>query len=295
VIYPAAPTTDDTIIFIAPAEGEGGINAAAAADAYGNPAIAVDSTNRTISVTFSPRLDEPIPNVIFPVGGVDGQIGPLDAGTWVFEILTNFYTFTVVAGSPLAPTATVEWHLLETGLGYTPPPSSFVISPVDPNTADTISFVAPAEGEGGMNYFAAADTYGNPAISVDSTNRTVSVTFSAPLDEPIPNVVLPVSGVDGQIGPLKAGTWVFEILTNAYTFNVAGPSLGITPAGNQVVISWTASGSNLVLQAATDLSTGNWSNVTTGITTNAVAPNGITYVFTNAVSSQAAYFRLKQQ
>jgi hypothetical protein len=189
-----------------------------------------------------------------------------------------------------AQAATVEWHFLGTAPPFAPLPSSFVTSPAAPTITDTISFIAPANGESYLNAYAAADAYGNPVISVDSTNRIVSVTFTAPLNEAIPQIVLLVGGVDGQCGPLDGGSWVFNILTNSYTFTVAGPALGIAPAGDRVVLSWSALGSNYVLQAASDVAAGSWSNITNGITTN-----GTGYVFTKTISSQTAYYRLKQQ
>lgn len=270
-----------------------GLNDIAAADQYGNPILSADLLNRIVSVSFTAPLDEPIPNIAAPVSGVDGQLGPLEgpltAGTWTFEILTNSYTFTVEPGPPLPPTETVEWHSLGLPPNASPAPTSFVISPANPSSVDTISFVAPANGEGGGDAAAAADKYGNPAISIDATNHTIAVTFSPPADEPV-GLLDPVSGLDGQIGPLGAGSWAMTILTNTYTINVARLPLSIAPADNQVVVSWTASASNYVLQAASDLSAGSWSTVTNGIATN-----GNSFVFTNAISSRAAYFRLKQQ
>jgi uncharacterized repeat protein (TIGR03803 family) len=67
-------------------------------------------------------------------------------------------------------------------------------------------------------------------------------------------------------------------------------SLGITPSGNQVVISWPTWAPNYGLQVTTNLSSGIWSNIIS--VTNTVGGN---YVFTNAVSSQAAFFRLSSQ
>ena len=75
-----------------------------------------------------------------------------------------------------------------------------------------------------------------------------------------------------------------------FAVGLPAPPLGILPVSNQVVISWPAWGSNFVLQAATNLSSGTWSNITSGL-----APVGTNYVFTNALSGQAAYFRLQQQ
>jgi uncharacterized repeat protein (TIGR03803 family) len=68
------------------------------------------------------------------------------------------------------------------------------------------------------------------------------------------------------------------------------PSLGIAQAVNQVVISWPAWAANYALQTAPDLSSGSWSNLTSGIITD-----GTNYLFTNTPASQTAFFRLQQQ
>ena len=190
----------------------------------------------------------------------------------------------------VAQAATVKWYYLGTYPTPGPPPATFVISPSGPTIADAISFIAPVNGKIYLNSEAAADFYGDPIIAVDFTDRTVSVTFTARLDEPIPDVAAPVSGVNGQVGPLDAGTWVFNIVTNSYTFTVAGPPLGIARAGDQVVLSWTALASTYALQVATNLSSGSWIDVTNGITTN-----GTNCLYTTAGSSQSVFYRLRQE
>ena len=69
-----------------------------------------------------------------------------------------------------------------------------------------------------------------------------------------------------------------------------GPALGIAPAGDQFVIVWPAWATNFVLQTAPDLTSGNWSNISSGTVTL-----GTNYVFTNTLTSQTAFFRLQQQ
>jgi uncharacterized repeat protein (TIGR03803 family) len=68
------------------------------------------------------------------------------------------------------------------------------------------------------------------------------------------------------------------------------PSLAIVPSGHQVVISWPAAASTYVLQTATNLASGSWSDITSGITTA-----GAKNIFTCTASNQAAFFRLQQQ
>jgi uncharacterized repeat protein (TIGR03803 family) len=67
------------------------------------------------------------------------------------------------------------------------------------------------------------------------------------------------------------------------------PSMGITTAGNKIVLSWPTNATGFTLQSITNLSFGSWSNVTTGISTV-----GTNYMFTNTVNGNASFFRLMQ-
>lgn len=64
-------------------------------------------------------------------------------------------------------------------------------------------------------------------------------------------------------------------------------ALGKVLAGNQIILSWPVSATNYVLQTSRDLTSGSWTDITSGI--GMVAGN---YVFTNAISG-VAFFRLK--
>jgi len=65
--------------------------------------------------------------------------------------------------------------------------------------------------------------------------------------------------------------------------------MGITTAGNKIILSWPTNATSFTLQFITNLSSGSWSNVTSGISTV-----GTNYVFTNTVDGNASFFRLKQ-
>ncbi len=172
-----------------------------------------------------------------------GTTGPIILD-WAYE--TRPYT-AIVAGAT-TQTATAEWHSLES-LGLPSMelliPTSLALSPATPTITNRISFVSPANGLTYLNSIAAEAEFGAPLISVDSTNRTITVTFTPPLDEAIPQIVFPAGGVDGEFGPLAAGTWTFQVLTNSYTFTVAGGSpLAIAPVGKQIVVSWPTAATN---------------------------------------------------
>lgn len=70
---------------------------------------------------------------------------------------------------------------------------------------------------------------------------------------------------------------------------VVAPPLVIRLSGANVVLTWPANASGFTLQSSINPSSGNWSNITGGINTS-----GTNYVFTNAVSGEASFFRLKQ-
>jgi len=67
------------------------------------------------------------------------------------------------------------------------------------------------------------------------------------------------------------------------------PELNIALSGNQVVLYWTTNASGYVLQSTTNISSTNWGSISNGITTT----EGY-YVYSNAPSGKAAFFRLKQ-
>ena len=67
------------------------------------------------------------------------------------------------------------------------------------------------------------------------------------------------------------------------------PSMGITTAGNKIILSWPTNVASFTLHSTTYLSSGSWSNVTSGISTV-----GTNYVFTNTISGNGWFFRLKQ-
>src|SRR5262249_40203644 len=124
-----------------------------------------------------------------------------------------------------ANAADVKWHIVADHS----PVTNFTLNPVEPTTTNVISFVAPADGDFYANSCFASMANGEPAVTVDAVFLTVKVTFSAPLTNiACPLVVLPVSGVDGQFGPLRAGNWSFTILTNSYFFSVAEAPLSLS-------------------------------------------------------------------
>jgi hypothetical protein len=291
-LIPANPTTTDVISFVAPTDGQIYVNDCYASLSNGTPAIAVAATNQTITVSFSALLtNSACPLIVAPVSGVDGRFGPLSAGTWVFYILQNAYTFTVAEAPLPLPIQTVRWHPVTNG---SPPTTAFALNPANPTTTNVISFVAPTDGKIYVNECSAAFDNGNPAIAVEITPRAIAVSFSAPITNVFcPTIVAPVSGVDGQFGPLGAGTWVFDILQNTYSFSVAEAPLPLSiqtiTNSSAFQLGWPVSGDAFVLEFNDGLAPGNWQVVTNPPTTS----SNLNTLLIN-VDSGSRFFRLRR-
>ena len=124
-------------------------------------------------------------------------------------------------------------------------------------------------------------------INTDGSGFTILHTFAFGTDGGWPQGALMLSG-----STLYGTTYDGGVQDNGTVFALIlpAPTLAIAPAGNQIVISWPTSPTNYVMQVACDLSSGSWTNITSGIATN-----GNNFVLTNAMSSQAAYFRLQRR
>ena len=159
--------------------------------------------------------------------------------------------------------ADVAWHIVTNDL----PVLDFALNPANPTITNTVSFVAPTDGQIYGNACWASVANGDPALVVDTTNQTITVSFSPPLTNTVcPLYVLPVSGVEGQLGPLKAGTWVFYSLQNSYTFSVEEIPLllSVEAVSNSasLQLAWPVSGEAFVLEFNADLASRNWQTVT---------------------------------
>src|SRR5215831_16302285 len=105
-----------------------------------------------------------------------------------------------------ASDATISWHYIGDGPNVT----AFALTPTNPSTQSFITFIAPIDGTNYLNASCAAVKYGFPAIAVNATNRTIDVTFSAHASA-CSYIVLPVSGLEGHVGPLASGIWSISV------------------------------------------------------------------------------------
>ncbi len=166
-------------------------------------------------------------------------------------------------GPSSAADATVQWH----NVTKDSPPVTFALNPANPTTTNVIGFVAPTGGKTYVNSCFASVACGDPALTVGTTNRAITVSFSAPLTNvACPEVVFPVSGVEGRCGPLRAGTWVFTVLQNSYPSRVTEVPLPlfIKALTNSFTfqLGWPVSGEPFALEFNDSLSSANWQAVT---------------------------------
>ena len=94
----------------------------------------------------------------------------------------------------------------------------------------------------------------------------------------------------GNLGEGIYGATVFSLMITNTTAQTNLPvflNIKLVNPSN-VVVSWPSSATNYTLQTSTNLSSGSWSNVTSGITT--VSTND---VLTNKVNGKAGFFRLQ--
>jgi hypothetical protein len=100
------------------------------------------------------------------------------------------------------------------------------------------------------------------------------------------NITLP----PGNLGEGIYGATVFSLMITNVTAQTNPPvflDIKLANPGN-VVVSWPSSATNYGLQISTNLSSGSWSNVISGITTA-----GGNFVHTNPVNGKAGFFRLQ--
>ncbi len=233
--------------------------------------------------TYEQALASSLPS---PPVGVSGVIAAIPPNViYEFPLEVGPVWLSPVPGS-LRPD--VQWHVASDHS----PTVAFTLDNPTPTTTDTIKFVAPTDGEIYANGCWATVANGTPIIAVDSSNHAVNVTFSAPSTNRIcPLYVLPVSGVDGQFGPLSAGTWTFNILQDSFPFTVteAPTMLSIqTPADSGMAqITWRVSGQPFVLKDNNDLSSGDWQTPT-----NAPALSGDQATTLIPFASSSRFYRL---
>ena len=159
-------------------------------------------------------------------------------------------------------------------------------------TGGTLAF-----GVSGLGSFGQINVSGNVALNgtasvawLDGFTPAISNSFAL-LDYgshsgTFANITLP----PGSLGQGIYGATVFSVMITNITTQTNPPvflSIKLVNPSNAVV-SWPSSATNYSLQTSTNLSSGSWSNVTSGITTV-----GTNDVHTNNVNGKASFFRLQ--
>jgi hypothetical protein len=93
------------------------------------------------------------------------------------------------------------------------PDSVFAISPAKPGPVDVIKFFDPIDHQTYGNNCEAGFGVGEPSIAIDPAARTIDITFTLlPPPQICPLFFRPVSGLEGDFGPLPAGEWTYRAL-----------------------------------------------------------------------------------
>jgi uncharacterized repeat protein (TIGR03803 family) len=174
-----------------------------------------------------------------------------------------------------------------------------VFTALDPSTFQNSDGANPYAGVvlSGNVVYGTAEHGGGPgygtlfSVGTDGKNFTTLYSFTdaaydTNIDGSIPRANLILSG-STLYGATSGGGATYY--GTAFALSLV-PTLGIVPAGNQVVLSWPTWAPGFVLETATNTSDGLWSNVLGA--NNTV---GGMFVVTNAAAGKDSFFRLKGQ
>lgn len=122
-------------------------------------------------------------------------------------------------------------------------------------------------------------------INTDGSGFAVLKSFAGMPDGANPNAGLALSG-NTLYGTTENG----GSSNNGAIFSLMlSPSLTIALAGPDAIVTWPTNWLGYTLQFSTNLSSGAWNDVASGVSTT-----GTNYVSTNTLNGQVAFFRLKQ-
>ncbi len=109
--------------------------------------------------------------------------------------------------------ASVSWISGATG------PARWEIQPALPTATDVIRFSGPTKVYNN-SCLGESDLGGTPQITVDSVSKVVTLWFQGPVPSGCTKDYRPVSGLEGDFGPLEMGDWKFISLSRDITFEV---------------------------------------------------------------------------
>jgi len=100
-------------------------------------------------------------------------------------------------------------------------PSTWTVDPNNPGISDTITFSGPLDLIYGNSCSASVSLGGTPQITVDHGNKEVELWLQGPAPDQCILIFQPVSGLQGDFGPLAAGSWTFKCTVPAIAFNLS--------------------------------------------------------------------------
>jgi hypothetical protein len=99
-------------------------------------------------------------------------------------------------------------------------PAAWTINPTNPGPGEVISFSGPTDFIYGNSCNAEFSLGGTPGLAIDPVNKVVELVFNGPLPVSCPPGWSPVSGLEGDFGPLAPGAWVFKSTTPGVVFQI---------------------------------------------------------------------------
>jgi hypothetical protein len=99
-------------------------------------------------------------------------------------------------------------------------PTAWTIHPSNPAPGDVISFSGPTDLTYGNSCGAEMALGGEPGLAIDAVNRVVELVFNGPPPTICPLIWMPVSGLEGDFGPLAPGAWVFKCTSPGVAFEI---------------------------------------------------------------------------
>jgi uncharacterized repeat protein (TIGR03803 family) len=221
------------------------------------PVVGIISGNTLYGTTYS--------------GGSSGN-GTLFAINTNGTGFTNLYFFTATSGASLTNRD-----------GANPGPASGLVI-----SGNTLYGTANSGGSFSNGTVFAVNTNGTGFLTLYSFNALATDGFGNKTNN---------DGANPFVGLILSGNTLYGTATvggswskgTVFALGLPLPVMGIAQSGNQIVLSWPTTATSFTLQSATNLIYGSWSNITSGVTTV-----GTNYTFTNPVTGNVSFFRLKQ-
>lgn len=180
--------------------------------AGGNPALLVDSENKTVELYFEPPAPPDCTLFYDPVAGLEGSFGPLDAGAWTFFSASSVAQFSLRFTVPQTNSdGIIEW------IPGDSPPAQVNATCFNGDCGDAVLFEVPT-GVYSNECLANQIAPGYPRLALDPATRSVELWFATPAPPACTLQYDPVAGLSGTLLNLTTGMWSFYSVSAVAAF-----------------------------------------------------------------------------